>query len=125
MKNVFYNIIIVFSNPLPPEYRKIIEEEKNEIYLYPSNEINGRKIIEYIGCLNLHLIRESKLLSSSDASDFYHLFFFEVMQTVHAHINNVGGNAVLCFNIEIDECGNDKTEESVYILIILNRVILQ
>lgn len=119
-KNVYYIIsYIVYSKPLPSYYAKLIEEEKDEIYLSPSNHICGRNVKDYIGCLNLHLVRESKLLRSfdSDSSDFYHSFFTQVNRIVRAHVRGVNGNAVLCYNIVIGDSGDDLNEESSYIAV--------
>lgn len=116
---MFYYHLIDYNKPLPPRYVKLIEEEKDEIYLSPCNHVSGRTVKDYIGCLNLHLVRESRLLRSfnSDSSDFYHSFFTQVNRIVRAHVRGVNGNAVLCYNIIIGESGDDLSEESSYVAV--------
>lgn len=92
---------------------KFLSDIKDEkVYLYQSTKNTHRQVLEYYGCINIHLIREAKSIQTDKLSSFYHQFLYEVNQIVKAHVLAVGGNAVICYQIVTRDSGNVANLES-------------
>lgn len=60
--------------------------------------VPGAKIEKYVGNLNFFFIREStSIREAGGVCGFVHSFITEVLAVVRAHVNALGGNAMVAF----------------------------
>lgn len=79
-----------YSSPLGREW----------IELTPLAYIPGARVVQYLGRVTLHFIKESwTVRESGGLGAFHHLFLSEAIAIVRAHVRSLGGNAMLTFRL--------------------------
>lgn len=79
-----------FASPLGREW----------IELTPLAYIPGARVVQYLGRVTLHFIKESwTVRESGGLGAFHHLFLSEAIAIVRAHVRSLGGNAMLTFRL--------------------------
>ena len=82
--------------------QKILLSQSSQtlVELTPMSFIPGFQVAEYLGNMNLFVIREtSSVREFGGISGFMHKFVAEVLALMRAHVAALGGNALLAFNL--------------------------
>ena len=70
------------------------------VEISPMSYIPGYLVTDYLGNMNLFVIREtSSVREFGGISGFMHKFVAEVLALMRAHVAALGGNALLAFNL--------------------------
>jgi len=74
--------------------------ERTFIEINTLSSVPGATIEQYLGHINLFLIRESTSIKEyGGLNGFMHCFINEMMALTRAHVLSLGGNALVCFKI--------------------------
>ena len=78
-------------------------QNKPTVELTNLSYLPSTRIDAYLGNINLFLIRESTQIKEyGGLSGFMHCFFTEVLALTRAHVQSLGGNALVSF--KMNEC---------------------
>ena len=83
----------------PPLLQSILERE---ILLCPLDRVPGKEVKRYLGPLQLHFVKDAWTGRGDQSSDTYSFIEVASMNAM-AHVSSLGGNALLCYKLVMQE----------------------
>jgi len=83
----------------PPLLQSILERE---VLLCPLDRVPGKEVKRYLGPLQLHFVKDAWTGRGDQSSDTYSFIEVASMNAM-AHVSSLGGNALLCYKIVMQE----------------------
>ena len=92
-----------------------INRETRQVFITTASFVPRRKVLAYVGHINLHFIRESWVVT--DLGHFYHEFLAQIQECMRAQVAANGGNALLSFNVMPHESGGKLYRNQIYTML--------
>lgn len=75
---------------------------EREVLLCPLDKVPGKEVKRYLGPLQLHFVKDAWTGRSDQSSDTYSFIEVASMNAM-AHVSSLGGNALLCYKLVMQE----------------------
>ena len=89
-----------------------------EVTVSPLSHVPGRRVVRYLGCINVSFVRESlSVRQVGGLSSFTHTLIAEAGAVVRGHVAAMGGNALLNYRLVPRESTGKVARNQAYHLV--------